>query len=121
MSVRFRAILVILLLIVFGVLIRQIRKKKLQLQYSLSWMGMLLVLLIVTLFPNLLNLLSTVSGVELPINIVFFLGFCFVLVIIYGLTSTVSKLANENKELAQKIALLDKKINDQKISDKCSR
>jgi hypothetical protein len=73
-------------------------------------MGMLLIILIVAIFPNLLNWLASLCGVELPINIVFFLGFCFVLLIVYGLTSTVSKLSKENKELAQKIALIDKEM-----------
>ena len=112
MSTRFRIILIILLVIIFAVLINQIRNKKLQLQYSMNWMSMLLILLIVAIFPDLLKWLSSVCGVELPINIVFFLGFCFVLLIVYGLTSTVSKLSKENKELAQKVSLLDKKLKE---------
>jgi hypothetical protein len=112
MSTRFRIILIILLVITFAVLINQIRNKKLQLQYSMNWMSMLLILLIVAIFPDLLKWLSFVSGVELPINIVFFLGFCFVLLIVYGLTSTVSKLSKENKELAQKVSLLDKRLKE---------
>jgi hypothetical protein len=78
----------------------------------MNWMSMLLILLIVAIFPDLLKWLSFVSGVELPINIVFFLGFCFVLLIVYGLTSTVSKLSKENKELAQKVSLLDKRLKE---------
>lgn len=110
MSTRFRIILIILLLSVFAILISHIRSKKLQLQYSLSWMGMLLIILIVAIFPGILDWFASLCGVILPINIVFFLGFCFVLVIVYGLTSAVSKLSKENKELAQKIALIDKEM-----------
>jgi hypothetical protein len=112
MSTRFRILLIILLFIVFGLLIKQIRNKKLQLQYSMNWMSMLIVILIVAIFPDLLNWLSSICGVELPINIVFFLGFCFILIIVYGLTSTVSKLSNENKQLAQRVALLDKRLKE---------
>jgi hypothetical protein len=73
-------------------------------------MGMLLIILIVAIFPGILDWFASLCGVILPINIVFFLGFCFVLVIVYGLTSAVSKLSKENKELAQKIALIDKEM-----------
>ena len=112
MSTRFRIILIVIILVTFVFLIEQIRKHKLQLKYSLNWLGMLLVILIIAIFPELLNWLAKVSGVELPINLVFFLGFCFVLMIVYSLTSTVSNLAYENKELAQKIALLEKKKSE---------
>jgi hypothetical protein len=56
MSTRFRIILIILLLSVFAILISHIRSKKLQLQYSLSWMGMLLFILIVAIFPGIVLL-----------------------------------------------------------------
>lgn len=112
MSIRFRIILIILILITFMLLVEQICKNELQLKYLLNLLGMLLVILIIAIFPELLNWLAKVIGVEFPINLVFFLGFCFVLMIVYSLTSAVSKLANNNKELAQKIALFEKKNCD---------
>lgn len=117
MSLKFRILLLVLLVATFAILVMQIRKKKLQLQYSLNWMGMLVILTIVAIFPSLLQWLASVSGVELPINLVFFLGFCFVLLIVYSLTSAVSKLSNENKELAQKIALLDEKLKKEDTNE----
>jgi hypothetical protein len=113
MSLKFRVILLILLIATFVVLVMQIRKKKLQLQYSMNWMAMLVILIIIAIFPELLQWLAMVTGVELPINLVFFLGFCFVLLIVYSLTAAVSKLSNENKELAQKVALLEKQMKEE--------
>ncbi len=41
---------------------------------------------------------------------VFFLGFCFSLVIIYSLTRYISQQSEQIKELTQKVALIDKEV-----------
>ena len=81
-------------------------------QYSLSWLILLIVLFIVTIFPEVLEIVSRTVGIELPINMVFFLGFVFILMIIYNLTSAISRMSNEIKDLTQRLALLEKKIHD---------
>lgn len=112
MSTKFTIILVILIITAFTILTNQIRRKKLQLQYSLNWMMLLLIILILVIFPQIINWFSIITGIGVPVNLVFFLGFCFVLILVYSLTLSVSKLSAENKELAQKIALLSKKISE---------
>ena len=90
----------------------RIKGQKLALQYSLSWLALLIVLLIVTIFPDILTILAHAAGIELPINMVFFLGFVFILLIIYNLTSAISRMSNEIKDLTQRLALLEKKLHD---------
>lgn len=113
MGGRLQILIIALTFITLGVLIEKIRTKKLLLQYSLSWLSVLLVLLIVALFPKVLDFLSALAGIAIPMNMVFFLGFCFCLLIIFELTQAVSKMSEQIKELTQKIALLEKKITEQ--------
>ncbi len=105
--------LLIVLAITLIVLIRQIRAKKLELEYTLTWLFLLFVLLIFVLFPGLQNWLSAVMGIAVPVNMIFFLGFCFALIIMFRLTKAVSKMSVENKKLTQKIALLEKRLDKQ--------
>ena len=51
-------------------------------------------------------------GIELPINMLFFLGFCFSLIIIFSLTKTVSDLAHKVKRLTQELALLKRDMEN---------
>ena len=106
--------LLLLLLIIFTlfILIRRIRAKKLLLQYSLSWLSLLIVLLVVCCFPQVLDSVSEIVGIAVPINMVFFLGFCFLLLIVFELTQVISKMSEQIKYLAQKIALLEKEGKD---------
>lgn len=111
MGRRLQLLLVILVLITLILVLRRVRTKKLLLQYTLSWMSLLFVLLIVALFPNILNVFSHLFGIAAPVNMVFFVGFCFALIIIFGLTQAVSKMSQQIKDLTQKVALIEKKDN----------
>ena len=112
MTIQLRIILIILILLSLLLFFHRIKGQKLALQYSLSWLILLAVLLLVTIFPDILTILAHAAGIELPINMVFFLGFVFILLIIYNLTSAISRMANEIKDLTQRLALLEKKLHD---------
>ena len=118
MSLRLQIVLIALVLIVFNVMIRQIRNGKLLLQHCLSWLSLLFAVFIVSLFPTLLSKIANAFGILMPVNMVFFVGFCFTLVIIFGLTQTISKMTGQIKELVQRVAILEKKISEQNTGDK---
>lgn len=113
MSTRLHILLFAAVLFTLFEVIKRVREKKLLLQYTLTWLTLLVVLLLVALFPQLLSWISDLIGIALPINMVFFLGFCFSLLIIFELTQAVSKMSVQIKDLTQKIALLDKKREDE--------
>lgn len=112
MTLQLRIVLIILILLTFTLFVSQIKQKKLNLQYTLTWLALLFFVLLVTIFPELLNMLSSLMGVALPINMIFFMGFVFTLIIIYRLTIAISKQSEQIKELAQKLALMEKEKHD---------
>jgi len=112
MTTQLRVILIILILITIIGFIGQIKKKNLELRYTLSWLSLLFVLLLVAIFPGILQWFTSIFGIELPINMIFFLGFIFTLLIVYRLTAAVSKMSREITNLTQKLALLDKEDNE---------
>ena len=113
MTLRFRIFLVILFVLVLLWLFRQVKKKKLDLRYTLSWLLLGIVLLLFALFPGLLMALSRFLGIYSPVNMIFFLGFCFSLLIIYTLTEAVSRQSDEIRKLTQALALLKDKIREE--------
>jgi hypothetical protein len=112
MTLQLRIVLIILILLTFTLFVSQIKQKKLNLQYTLTWLALLFFVLLVTIIPGLLNVLSSLMGVVLPINMIFFIGFVFTLIIIYRLTIAISKQSEQIKELTQKVALMEKEKND---------
>lgn len=118
MSTRLQIILLVVLLIALIFLIVQIKHRKLDLKYSLSWLMLVVVLIILCCFPRLLVVLTGFLGITTPINMIFFCGFCFALIIIYTLTIAISKMADHIRCLAQKIALLEKELEEGDHDDK---
>lgn len=112
MTLQLRIIIFVLLLLALIMFFHRIKNQKLALQYSLSWLMLLVFILLVVIFPKLLNYASELLGIELPINMVFFFGFIFTLLIVYNLTVAISKMSNEIKDLTQKIALMEKELHD---------
>lgn len=100
--------------IVFGLvyILSLIRKNRLELKYALSWFGAGIFVLILDIFPGLMESMAELIGIASPVNMIFFLGFCFSLVIILTLTVAVSIAASSVKRLTQKVAMLEKKINE---------
>ena len=99
--------IVIVLFVVYS--FHLIKKDKLSIRYSLSWYILSVILLIAVWFPNLLVVLAKLLGFYSPINLVFFVGFCLSLWILFSLTRIVSIQSSKIKSLAQQIALSEKK------------
>ncbi len=112
MSDRLRIVLILLLFVFAVFLARQIHKKKVDIRYVLPWFLLILVLGGLVIFPQVVEFITSLVGIVLPINMLFLCGLIFSLTIIYSLTITVSKMNSEIKELSQKIGLLEKKIRE---------
>ena len=99
---------VILLLIIFVLL----KKGKMTVKYSLLWLGLTVVLVIFAICPYVVYVLRDLLDVEMPVNLVFMLMFCFVLVVLISLSIAVSQLAEKCKRLTQENALLEKRVRE---------
>lgn len=106
MDIKIQIIVAVVVFVALFIIVNMIRKKELELQYALSWLLLGLGILILDCFPQLLTWISNVMGIANPTNTLFFLGFCFSLVIIFILTVTISRMSNKIKNLAQELALL---------------
>lgn len=109
---KVQIIAAVIMLIGLCLIINMIRKKRLELKYALSWLTVIVILLVLDLFPLVLNYISYVFGIATPVNTLFVLGFCFSLIIIFVLTVAVSRLSEKVRQLAQAVALNEKKIMD---------
>ena len=96
-------------LIVFALLwiANMVRRQVLDLKYALFWLTVGTAVLILDLFPGMMNRLVRLLGIELPVNMMFFFGFCFTLLLLFILTVKVSKQGEQLKRLTQEVALLE--------------
>lgn len=114
MNIRTQIIIAILIIVSLMIMINMVRKKTIELRYALAWIAVGIGVLILDLAPGLMHYLSSLMGITLPVNMLFFLGFCFSLIIIFVLTVAISRMSVRIKNLAQEIALYEKKMNEEK-------
>lgn len=112
MNVRLQVIVAVLIVCFLGLLINMIRKRSIELRYSLAWIAVATGILIIDLFPGAMEKLSEIMGIYSPVNMLFFLGFCFSLIIIFVLTIAISRMSVRIKNLAQEVALYKKENSE---------
>ena len=79
---------IVLLLIIFALLKRGLMSVK----YSLLWLALAVGLVIAAAFPYVVYVLRDLLDIEMPVNLVFLLMFCFVLVVLLSLSIAISQL-----------------------------
>ena len=113
MNIRIQIIVGIIVILALVVIVNMIRQKKLELRYELSWLCVGIAVLVLDCFPQLITWLSRKVGIASPVNMLFFFGFCFSLIILFVLTIAMSRMSIRIKELTQEIALFEKKMDEQ--------
>ena len=97
-----------LVLIVFELL----RRRRLVERYALLWLLSSVVLLGLSVWTGLLEVISKAVGIVYPPNALFMIAFAFVLVLLLHFSIAISRLSGETKVLAQEVARLDKETRD---------
>ena len=100
---------------VLGLFIFQlIRRKKLKEQYSLLWFLTVAVMFVLAVWDKPLVWVSEATGIQLPVNTLFVLALLFLFVMAMHFSLLVSRITDQNKMLAQKLALLDHDLRQER-------
>ena len=111
MSFQLQVTIALAVTIAMIVMVLMVRKKRVELRDTLIWFLVGSGVLVFAIFPGLMIWLSNAMGIADPVNMLFFVGFFFLLVIIFTLTVTVSRMSRKIKDLAQEMALLQSAEN----------
>ncbi len=107
LSIKARILIVAGLLVLLAIIINMVRKRRLELKYVLAWMIADLALIFFAVFPQSMMGLASLLGIYSPVNMIFFLGFIFLALIIFSLTVALSRATANQRRLAQSVALRD--------------
>jgi hypothetical protein len=87
-----------------------VRRKHLMERYALLWLLAAVTLLVLAVWQGLLTTLSHAVGIYYPPAALFAVAFLFVLVMLIHFSVTVSRLSDQNTVLAQRLALLQQRL-----------
>jgi hypothetical protein len=108
-SLAATAVSVILVLVVFEL----IRSRRLREQYALLWLVTGVVLVVLSAWRGGLNTIAGWLGVRgYPPAVLFAVGLMFVILVLLHYSTVISRLADQNVVLAQRLALLETKLRE---------
>jgi hypothetical protein len=90
----------------------QVKRNKLLLRYSLMWILLSALLLVVAIFPQPIFALAKLVGFDIGSNFIFSAAIFFLLLLCLGQARTISQLVIKQTETTQRLALLEKRLEN---------
>ena len=98
-------------IVLIGVVLFNIRRAHIRVEYSVGWLGAAVVLLILSQSPWILGQLARFIGLNnVPVTLLLIVGALF-LVVFFRFSVVMSDLKDANIALTQKVAILEYQIN----------
>jgi hypothetical protein len=107
-------------LLLLGVIFELIRSRRLQERYALLWLLTGIVILVLALWRGALSTLADTVGIHYPPSALFVIGSAFILVVLLHYSTVISELSERNTTLAQRLALLEKRLEEASLQDEAS-
>lgn len=95
------------------VILELVRRKRLMERYALLWLFSTALLLVLSIWSGLLNDLASVLGISYPPSALFAVAFGVILVLLVHFSLAVSRLSDQNKVLAQRLGILQQRVEEQ--------
>jgi hypothetical protein len=116
MQARIQLVAILAALALFFTVLEMVRRRRLLERYALLWLLSALVLLGLAIWSGALASISRAIGIVYPPNALFLVALCFVLLLLLHFSAAVSRLADQTKVLAQRLALLEERLRNQEES-----
>ena len=97
---------VVIALAIAGTVLANLRRQRIREEYSLLWILLGIGLVVFAVFNDLVDQVAEALDVVYAPSLVFFLGFCFTLLLLFHYALEISRLSEQNKVLAQEVGLL---------------
>lgn len=104
--------LIVAVICYFVVILIFLKRKALELKYTLLWLFAGVIMGVMLIFPGILNWIIHMLGIETYMNGLFVLAIGFIICILMALTSIVSRQLKKINDLVQENAMLEKRVRD---------
>ncbi|NCD41179.1 MAG: DUF2304 domain-containing protein [Bacteroidia bacterium] len=113
---RIQIIAILTSIVLLGVILNLIRKKRIKEEYSLLWLFFGIIFLVFSIWQNGLDFVAKILGISYPPAALFIVMLLSLFLILIEYSTIISRLSSSNKNLAQEIALL--KLEIEKMKEK---
>ena len=107
MSYYLRTVLLAASILSMIYVLRKIRKAQIQLQDSLFWIFLSVVLVVMGAFPQVVYALTRLIGFQAPVNLIFLMMIFILLIKVFLSSIKISQLENKLDTLVQELAVAE--------------
>ena len=111
MDSRIQIVSIVFMAALFALVLELVRRRRLMERYALLWLFASTVLLSLALWRNGLELFARAVGVAYAPSALFAAALGFIVLLLMHFSLVISRLADQNKLLAQRIAMLQRRID----------
>jgi len=86
-------------------------KQKYSVKFSMPWFFSFVMVIIMSIFPGLIDKISMLLGIKESTNAIFFIAICLLIVNIINMSFSMSEAKKKSIRMAQELALLKKEIS----------
>ena len=116
MSLLLRGVLIAASVLTTLLIMRKIRKEKMMIEESLFWIGFSFMLIVFSVFPQIVFKMSEMVGTQSPSNFIF-LFIIFVLIVrMFQMSMKISQMEAKFKDLVARIAIDENLRNEEQKS-----
>jgi hypothetical protein len=107
MNPRISVVAAIAALALLAVIFELIRSRRLHERYAILWLVTGTTILALAIWRQALHSFADLVGIAYPPSALFILALLFILIVLLHYSTVISKLADQNRILAQRLALLE--------------
>jgi len=112
MDTRIQIVAIVVTAGLFALVFELVRRRRLMERYALLWLFSSAILLALAVWRGLLETIASAVGIYYPPSALFVIAFGFILVMLLHFSLSTSRLADQNKVLAQRLALLQQRMDE---------
>lgn len=113
MTLRISIMAAVAAFLLLVVIFELIRSRRLQERYAILWLVTGGVILVLSIWRSALGQLSDLIGIAYPPTALFILGSFFILLVLLHYSTVISRLSDQNRILAQRLALLESRFTEE--------
>lgn len=99
------------------VVVDLLRRRRLRERHAIWWLVAGLLALLISLFPQVLEWAAGLIGVEVPVNLVFFVSIAVLVLVCIQHSVELTQLESKTRSLAEQLALLELEVRRQRTDD----
>ncbi|HEU4703582.1 MAG TPA: DUF2304 domain-containing protein [Conexibacter sp.] len=111
MALRIQLVAIVVTGGLFVLVFELVRRRRLMERYALLWLFASAVLLLLAVWKGLLEEIAHTIGIYYAPSALFVIAFGFILVLLLHFSLVISRLADQNKVLAQRLGMLQQRLD----------